>query len=275
MGEEKFPGGELTNWWGTISKQPLMLPGCRRLCLSCGRLAGPTPGKRRKTIKTWELLAPPPHPLPLQLCPWTCHTISSHVNVAVNSIYSKDCGEEKRRGLQGAMYGVWPWKSMVLYCYYYPTLQPKLMVWRKRFIKEGIHSGDSSWAAGNFIWTLRIMLVTQLCLTLCDPTDYSLPGYSVHGLFQARILDWVAISFSRGSSRPRDQTLGVKLSLKTLLILKVQSHLWILGTLIGGVLRLARGWYTVESKQAGRQDLRCRYWTWLPGMTVTTSLLTS
>ena len=46
----------------------------------------------------------------------------------------------------------------------------------------------------------------QLCPTLCDPTDYSLPGSSVHGIFQARILEWVAISSSRGSSRPRDQT---------------------------------------------------------------------
>ena len=44
------------------------------------------------------------------------------------------------------------------------------------------------------------------CLTLCDPVDYSLPGSSVHGIFQARVLEWVAISFSRGSSQPRDQT---------------------------------------------------------------------
>ena len=42
--------------------------------------------------------------------------------------------------------------------------------------------------------------VTQLCLTLCDPTDCSLPGSSVHGIFQARVLEWVAISFSKGSS---------------------------------------------------------------------------
>ena len=40
----------------------------------------------------------------------------------------------------------------------------------------------------------------------CDPTDYSLPGSSVHGIFQARILEWVAISFSRGFSWPRDWT---------------------------------------------------------------------
>ena len=48
--------------------------------------------------------------------------------------------------------------------------------------------------------------VAQLCLILCDPMDYSLPGSSVHGIFQARILEWVAISFSRGSLWPRDQT---------------------------------------------------------------------
>ena len=42
--------------------------------------------------------------------------------------------------------------------------------------------------------------VTQSCLTLCDPVVCSLPGSSVHGILQARILEWVAISFSRGSS---------------------------------------------------------------------------
>ena len=50
------------------------------------------------------------------------------------------------------------------------------------------------------------MLVTQLCLILCDPMDCSLPGLSVHGVFLARILEWVAISFSWRSSQPRDQT---------------------------------------------------------------------
>ena len=48
--------------------------------------------------------------------------------------------------------------------------------------------------------------VTQLCLTLCDPMDCSLQGSSIRGIFKARVLEWVAISFSRGSSRPRDQT---------------------------------------------------------------------
>ena len=43
-------------------------------------------------------------------------------------------------------------------------------------------------------------------VTLCDPMDCSLPGSSVHGIFQAIVLEWIAISFSRASSRPRDRT---------------------------------------------------------------------
>ena len=50
------------------------------------------------------------------------------------------------------------------------------------------------------------VLVIQSCLTLCDTTDCSLPGSSVHGILQAKILEWAAIPFSRGSSQPRDQT---------------------------------------------------------------------
>ena len=50
------------------------------------------------------------------------------------------------------------------------------------------------------------VLVAQSCLTLCDPMDCSLPGFSVHGILHVRILEWVAIPFSRGSSWPRDQT---------------------------------------------------------------------
>ena len=46
----------------------------------------------------------------------------------------------------------------------------------------------------------------QSCLTLCDPMDFSLPGSSAHGILQTRILEWVAIRFSRGPSQPRDQT---------------------------------------------------------------------
>ena len=46
------------------------------------------------------------------------------------------------------------------------------------------------------------VLISQWCPSLCDPMDCSLPGSSVHGILQARILEWVAIPFSRGSSQP-------------------------------------------------------------------------
>ena len=52
----------------------------------------------------------------------------------------------------------------------------------------------------------RVCEVAQSCPTLCNPVDYSLPSSSVHGILQARILEWVAISFSRGSSQPRNRT---------------------------------------------------------------------
>ena len=50
------------------------------------------------------------------------------------------------------------------------------------------------------------VLVAELCGTLCHPMDCSLPGFSVHGILQARILEWVAIPFSRRSSQPWDRT---------------------------------------------------------------------
>ena len=54
---------------------------------------------------------------------------------------------------------------------------------------------------------LLACLCAQSCLTLCDPTDRSLLGFSVHGIILARILKWVAVFYSRGSSRPRDLNL--------------------------------------------------------------------
>ena len=53
---------------------------------------------------------------------------------------------------------------------------------------------------------LHACSVAQLCVTLCNPMDCSPPGSSVHEILQTRILEWVAISSSRGSSWPRDQT---------------------------------------------------------------------
>ena len=50
-------------------------------------------------------------------------------------------------------------------------------------------------------FSLSLSLFAQSCPTLCDPMDCSLPGSSVHGISQKRILEWVAVSYSRGSPR--------------------------------------------------------------------------
>ena len=67
----------------------------------------------------------------------------------------------------------------------------------------------SSWVndCGQICWCgcCSRCFVAQLCLTLCDPMDGSPPGSSVHGISQERILEWVVISSSRGSSWPRDR----------------------------------------------------------------------
>ena len=68
------------------------------------------------------------------------------------------------------------------------------------------HSSKASvlWHSAFFLVQLSYESeVAQSCLTLCNPMDCSLPGSSVHGIFQASVLEWVAISFSRGSSWPR------------------------------------------------------------------------
>ena len=59
----------------------------------------------------------------------------------------------------------------------------------------------------NTVYVCMLKLL-QLCLTLCNSMDYNLPGSSIYGILQARILDWVAMPSSRGSSQPRDWTCG-------------------------------------------------------------------
>ena len=54
------------------------------------------------------------------------------------------------------------------------------------------------------ILCIRVCVLSHV--RLCDPVDWSPPGSSVHGILQARVLEWVAVSSSKGSSRPRDQT---------------------------------------------------------------------
>ena len=78
-----------------------------------------------------------------------------------------------------------------------------------RHVLSGLHSVSNNW---NMWLTFKMgsevkwSEVAQSCPTLCDPMDCSLPGSSVRGILQARILEWVAISFSRRSSQPKDRT---------------------------------------------------------------------
>ena len=65
----------------------------------------------------------------------------------------------------------------------------------------------------------------QSCLSLCDSMDYSPPGFSAHGIFQARILEWSATSYSQGSSQARDQTSTSCISCFGRQILYHQRHL--------------------------------------------------
>ena len=67
---------------------------------------------------------------------------------------------------------------------------------------------DNAWVIERSSLEMHIQnycLVVQSCLTLCDSMDCSTPGSTVHGILQARILEWVALSSSRGFSQPRDQ----------------------------------------------------------------------
>ena len=78
---------------------------------------------------------------------------------------------------------------------------PALVIWGRPDGNRGWYRWEwchSSFGGGG--------LVAKSCPTSCDPVDCSPPGSSIHGISQARILEWVAISFSRGSSQPMDQT---------------------------------------------------------------------
>ena len=77
------------------------------------------------------------------------------------------------------------------------------------------------------------VLVAQSCLTLCGLMDCGPPGSSVHGVLQARILEWVTIPFSRGSSQPRDQT-------------------W--------VFCIAGGFFSISATREAHKKLTCKIW---------------
>ena len=93
------------------------------------------------------------------------------------------------------------WKWCFFHCFYYFKTFPRLLVWSLKFLV--IH----------FSVLISSLFISKEVSASCSvksnslwPVDYSLPGFSVHGILQVRILVQVAIPFSRGSSPPRDQT---------------------------------------------------------------------
>ena len=71
-------------------------------------------------------------------------------------------------------------------------------------LATGFFTTSVTWEAPDGCMKMKVKLLNHV--QLCDPMDCSLPGSSVHGIFQARVLEWGANSSSRGSSRPRNQT---------------------------------------------------------------------
>ena len=97
----------------------------------------------------------------------------------------------------------------------------------------------------------------QSCLTLCDPMDYSLPGSSVHRIFQAGVLEWSTISFSRGSSQPQGLNPGLLHCRQTLYCLSHQ------GSLILRVITMRNNFvlYTTQRLHTNSPPTRFNLWT--------------
>ena len=97
------------------------------------------------------------------------------------------------------------------------TLKKETVISAKKYCSERREIQVQVLLCFPFFWPCRAACICivrvcaqslQLCPTLCNPIDYSPPGSSVHGILQARILEWVTMPSSRGSSQPRDRTLG-------------------------------------------------------------------
>ena len=97
------------------------------------------------------------------------------------------------------------------------------------------------------------VLVTQSGLTLCDPMDYSPPGISVHGISEARILEWVVISFSRGSFWPRDWPRPSSLQADSLHLETPGKPIFLQVSPIGDSFNLAPSFWKAEFDGSGEE----------------------
>ena len=95
-------------------------------------------------------------------------------------------------------------RAMLVSC----AMAEPLEAGEERWCAESPGQGSKMLAPCTAVESHLLYLCAQSCLTLCDPMDYSPPGSSVCGIFQARMLEWVIISFSGGSSPPRVEPLS-------------------------------------------------------------------
>ena len=94
----------------------------------------------------------------------------------------------------------------------YSKLKIRCKILKDKDVHFRVIFNEGPWETTHIIYKqglvkhIMVYSCAKLCPTLCNPMDCSSPDSSVHGILQARILEWVTISFSRGSSWPRDQT---------------------------------------------------------------------
>ena len=101
--------------------------------------------------------------------------------------------------------------------------------------------------------TLAWSEVAQLYLNLCDPMDYSLPGSSIHEIFQVRIPEWVAISFSRESSWPRDWTWVFRIAGRLSIVCTIREDFW--ASLIAQLVKNPPAMQESQAQFLGLEDL--------------------
>ena len=104
----------------------------------------------------------------------------------------------------------WGWENMA---FHFSSFSYNDSHFTQQATGSEVQRGEMSWPRSpSQVWSWKTNAsqseseVAPSCPAPCDPMDCSLPGFSVHGIFQARVLEWVAISFSRGSSWSRDWT---------------------------------------------------------------------
>ena len=97
------------------------------------------------------------------------------------------------------------WSPWIIYSSFSPAILPMVVSIYQCYSLSSSHSPGEIVCVCVCVCVCAHVL-TQSYPTLCSPMNRKLPGSSVHGIFQARLLEWVAISYSRGSSRPKDLT---------------------------------------------------------------------